>query len=227
MKGPFVEVGMSDCCNDGCSTSPVATVDPVWRRVLWIALVANGTMFLAETAYAFIARSSALQADALDFLGDAANYAVSLWVASMALVWRARAAIAKGITLIVLAVVVLAFAIWRLSTGSSVPEPATMGILGALALVVNVSVALMLFRFRRGDANMRSVWICSRNDAIGNIAVMIAAVGVFGTGTVWPDIIVAAVLATLGLTGGLEIVRRSRAELSSLHSPPLPIGGRP
>jgi len=153
-----------------------------------------------------------LQADALDFFGDAANYAISLGVAGMVLTWRARAAVAKGGTLIVFALWVLGSTVWHTLHGT-LPHAEIMGIVGLAALIANGGVALMLYRFRGGDANMRSVWICSRNDALGNFAVMLAAMGVFGTGTAWPDLIVAAIMGGLGLTGGWQIVRQAQREL--------------
>ena len=203
---------MADSCGEGSCGSANTLNDPRWRRALWIALGINLAMFATEMIAGSAAESRALQADALDFLGDSANYAISLLVAGMALVWRARAALAKGLTLIGLGTWVLVTAVMSALSGSS-PEPGTMGIVGALALVANVGLALMLYRFRTGDANMRSVWICSRNDAIGNVAVMAAAVGVFGSGTAWPDLIVAALLALLGIGGGSQIVRQAWTEL--------------
>lgn len=180
--------------------------------MLWAALIINAAMFGVELYAGAAADSHALKADALDFFGDAANYAISLLVADMALAWRARAALFKGITLVLLGLFVLASTVSSALVGSS-PEPQTMGIIGILALIANLMVALMLFQFRSGDANMRSVWICSRNDAVGNLAVVAAAAGVFGTGTAWPDLIVAAILATLALTGGWQIIRQAQGEL--------------
>jgi Co/Zn/Cd efflux system component len=179
-------------------------------------------MFAIEFYAGAAADSHALKADALDFFGDAANYAISLLVAGMALAWRARAAILKGVTLALLGIFVLGSTVSAAIFGST-PEPQTIGLIGTLALAANAAVALMLFQFRSGDANMRSVWICSRNDAIGNVAVVAAAAGVFGTGTAWPDLIVAAILATLGLTGGWQIIRQARGELRQVrHSHPQP-----
>lgn len=198
-------------CNS-CVSDTQPTVDPRWRRALWIALVVNASMFAVELYAGSAADSHALKADALDFFGDAANYAISLLVAGMALAWRARASLLKGLTLTLLGAYVFASASWAAWHGSS-PQPETMGTIGFLALVANVAVAIMLFRFRSGDSNMRSVWICSRNDAIGNMAVMAAAAGVFGTGTAWPDLIVAGVMATLGVWGGLQIIAQARGEL--------------
>lgn len=200
---------MSASC---CGPRPDPHNSPKWRAALWAALVVNATMFAVELYSGAAADSQALKADALDFFGDAANYAISLLVAGMALAWRARAALFKGVTLALLGVYVLASTLASALIGSS-PEPHTMGIIGLLALAANVAVAVMLFQFRSGDTNMRSVWICSRNDAIGNVAVVAAAAGVFGTGTAWPDLVVAAILATLGLTGGWQIIRQARREL--------------
>lgn len=204
-------------CNSCASGSQQDALDPQWRSALWIALAVNAAMFAVELYAGAAADSHALKADALDFFGDAANYAISLLVAGMALAWRARAALLKGSTLTVLGAYVLGAALWSAIQGSS-PEPQTMGIIGMLALAANVGVALMLFRFRGGDANMRSVWICSRNDAIGNVAVVAAAAGVFGTGTAWPDLVVAGILAGFGLAGGWQIIRQARGELRHVRA---------
>ena len=200
---------MSASC---CAPAKKPAVEPRWRRALWIALVVNAAMFVAELAAGEIADSRSLQADALDFFGDAANYAISLGVAGLALVWRARAALVKGITLAALGSYVMIGALLA-AIGSASPKAEIMGAVGIAALIANVAVALMLYRFREGDANMRSVWICSRNDAIANVAVVGAAVGVFGTGTAWPDLIVAAIMATLGIGGGVKIIRLALVEL--------------
>jgi Co/Zn/Cd efflux system component len=185
--------------------------------VLWIALAINAAMFAVEMIAGVTAHSAALKADALDFLGDSANYAISLGVAGFALQWRARAALLKGASLLLLGIWIIASTVWMAIAGT-LPEAETMGAIGILALIANLVCAVMLWRHRDGDANRRSVWICSRNDAIGNVAVVAAALGVFGTGTAWPDITVAAVLAGLSVTGGWQIVRQARDELR--HSPP-------
>ena len=203
---------MAGCCHDDRCSSTKALNSPHWRRVLWIALAINASMFLAEVAAGVAAGSASLQADAIDFLGDAANYAISLGVAGMALTWRARAAQLKGWSLGVLGAAVLLSTAWHAYAGT-LPKAETMGLVAFLALLANGGVALMLYRFRTGDANMRSVWICSRNDVIGNLAVLAAAAGVFGTGTAWPDLIVAAIMATLGVSGGWQIVRHAHADL--------------
>jgi len=204
---------MACCHDDHCAGAPPLNSSS-WRRALWVALVINGGFFLAEIIAGAAAGSIALQADALDFFGDAANYAISLRVAGMALTWRARAAVVKGGTLGVLALWVLGSTAWHAFYGT-LPRADVMGVVGFAALVANGGVALMLYRFRGGDANMRSVWICSRNDALGNLAVLLAAIGVFGTGTGWPDVMVAAIMGGLGLSGGWQIVRQARDELRS------------
>ena len=200
------------CC--GSDEAGANNNDPTWRRILWIALGLNAIMFGVEIVAGIAADSRALQADALDFLGDAANYAISLGVAGMALVWRARAALVKAATMLAFGLWVLGSAIWGFFVGAS-PDPGTMGAIGSLALAVNLAVAAMLFRYRSGDANMRSVWICSRNDAIGNIAVLAAAIGVFGTGRAWPDLVVASIMAGLAVWGSAEVSKQARGELRS------------
>ncbi len=213
---------MSGCCKHDTCSSNKAQNNPQWRRALWIALGINAGMFLAEIIAGVSAGSASLQADAIDFLGDAANYAISLSVAGMAIVWRARAALLKGWSLAVLATAVLTSTVWHAYAGAS-PGAETMSIVGVVALLANGGVALMLYRFRAGDANMRSVWICSRNDAIGNLAVLAAAAGVFGTGAAWPDLVVAGIMAALGISGGWQIIRHANAELSGSKLTPVKV----
>jgi Co/Zn/Cd efflux system component len=206
---------MAGCCHDDLCQSPAdkqALNSPGWRRALWIALIVNAGMFAAEVVAGVAAGSASLQADALDFLGDSANYAISLGVSGLGLSWRARAALIKGWGLFLLGFWVLATTLWHVIMGTQ-PHAEIMGVVGLLALAANGAVALLLFRFRGGDANMRSVWICSRNDAIGNLAVLAAAAGVFGTGSGWPDTIVAATMAALSLSGGWQIIRQASGEL--------------
>ncbi|MGM3386278.1 cation diffusion facilitator family transporter [Stutzerimonas stutzeri] len=199
----------SKCCDSGGATPAVG---PAFRKALWVALVINLAMFGVEIVSGLRSGSVSLLADAIDFAGDAANYGISLVVLSMGLVWRARAALLKGVTMMTFGLFVLARAGWSLHAGV-LPEPMTMGVIGALALLANVAVALMLYAFREGDSNMRSVWLCSRNDALGNIAVMAAAAGVFGTGSAWPDLGVALVMAGLALSAGYSVIRQASQEL--------------
>lgn len=191
---------------------------PGARLALWLALVGNAGMFAVELGAGLAAGSTALLADSVDFLGDAANYGLALAVLPLALAWRARAALVKGICMGLFGLWVGAMVIRHVMTGT-VPEPYTMGVVGFAALAVNVAVTVILFRFRGGDSNMRAVWICSRNDALGNIAVMLAASGVLATGTAWPDIAVAALMAALALWGSAQVIRQARAELRSTALP--------
>jgi Co/Zn/Cd efflux system component len=201
---------MNDCCSNPLPCSQ----DGRFRRVLWIALLANGAMFFVEAAASWQAESTALLADAVDFLGDAANYGVSLLALAAGALWRSRVALAKGWTMGAYGVLVLAAACWNVLHGAT-PEPLTMAAIAVLALAVNVSVAALLYRFRSGDANMQSVWLCSRNDAIGNVAVLLAAAGVFGTGTLWPDVVVAVILAVLSLAAAHRVIAQALRELRS------------
>ena len=208
---------MSSCCSGtACTANP--PVDPRYRKALWIALVLNATMFAVEFGASWQSGSVSLLADSIDFFGDAGNYALSLAVLGMAATTRAKAAVFKAACMGVFGLFVLAKAAWNLQAGTP-PEAFTMGTIGGVALAVNGGVALMLYRFRTGDANMRSVWICSRNDAIGNVAVMLAALGVFGTGSAWPDLAVAAVMGVLALSGAWSVLRQARVELAPATAP--------
>lgn len=201
------------CCSVPSSSSTQAgKPDPRYRKVLWAALLINALMFAVEFGASWTSGSVSLLADSIDFFGDAGNYAISLAVLGMAAATRARAALFKAACMGAFGLFVLARTLWSVQAGMP-PEPITMGAIGFAALAANVSVAVMLFRFRTGDANMRSVWICSRNDAIGNLAVMAAAMGVFGTGSAWPDLAVAAAMGLLALTGAATVIRQARAEL--------------
>jgi len=183
-----------------------------YRGILQVALAANTVMFAVELIGGLHANSVSLIADAVDFAGDAANYGLSLAVLSMAAVWRSRAALIKGLSMGGYGAFVLVHALWNFVVGS-VPEPAIMGVIGALALVVNVAVAGMLYAYREGDANMRSVWLCSRNDAIGNIAVIVAAGAVTWLHTGWPDVFIALLMGSLALLSACSVVRQARSEL--------------
>lgn len=195
-----------------CCPPPLPSADPAYRKVLWIALLLNAAMFAVEIAGGVQSGSVSLLADAIDFLGDAANYALSLAVLSMALAWRAKASLLKAASMAGFGLFVFGRALWAALNGEP-PQPLTMGAVALLALAVNVLVAWLLYRYRNGDSNMRSVWICSRNDAVGNIAVAFAALGVFGTGAAWPDLLVAAGMAALALTGAWSVMKQARAEL--------------
>src|SRR6476660_1986972 len=200
---------MADCC---CAPPPF-NPDPhrgnvAYRRVLWAVLAINAVMFVIEIAAGLAAGSASLQADALDFLGDAANYAISLLVVGMALRYRASAALAKGLTMGLFGLWVMSTVFWHAVHGT-LPSAFTMGTVGMAALLANAASFGLLWSYRQGDANMRSAWICTRNDVLGNLAVLLAALGVFGTGTGWPDVIVATIMAGLALQGAWVVLRRS------------------
>ncbi|ADZ72644.1 cation transporter [Polymorphum gilvum] len=200
---------MGACC--GHEHGPFDGVSADYRRRLWLVIAINAAMFAVEMGAGQAAGSQALQADALDFLGDALTYGLSLAVIGAHLRIRAAAALAKGLSLFAMGAWVLGQTVWR-SLYGGVPEPAVMGAVGVLALAANVASVLLLMRYKDGDANVRSVWLCSRNDAIGNVAVMVAALGVWGTASGWPDLIVAAIMAGLFLSSSAQIVRQALAE---------------
>jgi Co/Zn/Cd efflux system component len=202
---------MMDCC-DHCQTFDPERGNPSYRRALWIVLAINAGMFLVEIGAGLAAGSASLQADALDFLGDAANYGISLLVAGMALRYRAMAAFAKGVSMGAFGLWVIATVVWHAVQGT-LPSAVMMGAVGFAALAANAVSFGILWFYRTGDANMRSAWICTRNDVLGNLAVLLAALGVFGTGTGWPDILVAATMAALALQGASTVLRQSLGEM--------------
>ncbi|WP_417515979.1 cation transporter [Minwuia sp.] len=184
-----------------------------YRRRLWLVIAINAGMFGVEGVAGLLSGSRALQADALDFFADAVTYGMSLAVIGMSLRVRATAAMAKGISLLLMGLWVLASTAWGV-VAQATPAAETMGAIGFLALLANLASVAVLMSYRDGDANVRSVWLCSRNDAIGNIAVMIAALGVWGTATGWPDLIVAGIMAGLFLWSAVGIIRQARGELA-------------
>jgi len=201
------------CCDDDCH---VATADAGYRRILWAALGINAVMFLVEIVASFVAGSMSLRADALDFLGDAANYAVALAVVGLSLQWRAGAALLKGGVMGLFGFWVAGSTVYN-AIAATVPKAELMGIIGLLALAANLCVAILLYRYRQGDSQAMSVWLCTRNDCIVNIAVMIAGAGVWASQTPWPDIAVAAVVATLGITSAIRISRQALREIRGAH----------
>jgi Co/Zn/Cd efflux system component len=197
-----------------CGPTDIQRSDPAYRGVLWAVLAINAAMFAIEIGAGLAAGSASLQADALDFLGDAGNYAISLFVVGMALRYRAMAALIKGATMAVFGAWVVGIAIWH-AIHDTLPHAFTMGAVGIGALVANAASFALLWAYRGGDAHMQSAWICTRNDVLGNVAVLAAATGVFGTGAGWPDLIVAAIMAVLALQGAWLVVKRAQGELQS------------
>jgi cation diffusion facilitator family transporter len=183
-----------------------------YKRRLWLVIAINASMFLLEIVAGAISGSQALQADALDFAADAATYGISLAVIGTSIAVRARAALLKALSLTMMALWVLGSTAYHVLV-LGLPRAEIMGAIGVLALVANLASVLILVRYKDGDANVRSVWLCSRNDAIGNVAVMCAALGVWGSATKWPDLLVAAIMATLFLSSSFQILRQSMREL--------------
>ena len=210
---------MGETCCGHHHEADAHRADPGYRRVLWIVLAINAAMFAVEIGAGLAAGSAALQADALDFLADAGNYAISLLVVGMALRYRALAALAKGLTMGVFAAWVLGIAAWNAIQGT-LPGALTMGTVGFAALLANAASFGLLWAYRGGDANMRSAWICTRNDVLGNLAVLLAAAGVFGIGAGWPDLIVAATMAALAAQGAVAVIRQALSELRIGAAPP-------
>jgi Co/Zn/Cd efflux system component len=206
--------GCTDCPSDVISR---ASSDSLFRRVLWVALLANLSMFFVEVVASQVGNSMSLQADALDFFSDSANYGISLFVVGMALTARAKASLLKGATMALFGTWVIGNAAYRAMIGSE-PDPATMGSIAVLALLVNVAVAFLLYRHRNGDSNKQSIWLCSRNDAIGNVAVMLAAAGVFASASRWPDLLVAAIIAALNISAAVHVIQLAWSELGSTHT---------
>ena len=199
----------TSCCDH--SSDPLRG-NEAYRRALWAVLAINASMFLVEIGAGLASGSASLQADALDFLGDSANYVISLFVVGMALRYRAMAAFAKGATMGIFGLWVIGVALWH-AMHATLPGALTMGAVGFAALIANLASFALLWAYRGGDANMRSAWVCTRNDVLGNLAVLLAALGVFGTGTGWPDVIVAGIMATLALQGSWTVIAQALTEL--------------
>lgn len=203
---------MAGCCGHNANFDGVSDD---YKRRMWIVIALNATMFFVEMTAGHLAKSQALQADALDFAGDALTYGISLAVIGASIQVRTNAALFKGITLLLMGLWVLCSTVYRVFY-IGVPEAETMGIIGFLALLTNLSSVLLLMKYKEGDANVRSVWLCSRNDAIGNIAVMLAALGVWSTSTGWPDLAVATIMASLFLSSAFQIIRQALEEKSDM-----------
>lgn len=204
---------MSASCGHDCEFDGT---DPKFKRALWVVVAINVIMFMVEIIAGEIAGSQALKADALDFLADAVTYTISLAVIGAALRTRALAALGKGISLLLMGLWVFGSTLYTVLS-PQVAQADVMGVIAVMALLANLASVLILMKWREGDANVRAVWLCSRNDAIGNVAVMLAAVGVFGTGTAWPDLLVAGIMATLFLSSSYQIIQQSRKELKHSH----------
>jgi len=206
----YIRAMSANCCCD-CRENDPQRGNPSYRRILWIVLAINAVMFAVEIGAGLAAGSASLQADALDFLGDAGNYAISLFVVGIELRYRAMAALAKGSTMAIFGLWVLAITGWH-TWQETLPYAFTMGAVGFTALAANAASFALLWSHRGGDANMRSAWICTRNDVLGNLAVLLAALGVFRTSAGWPDVMVATIMASLALQGAFTVIRQARVE---------------
>ncbi len=196
----------------GCGSNPAFDgMDPAYMRVLWVVIALNGIMFVAETAAGHLAGSLALQADALDFLGDTLTYGLSLYVIGMPLRTRAKAALLKGVSLGLMGLWVLGSTLYQ-TLVLNTPAAEVMSVMAVLAFGANLASVLLLRRYKDGDANVRSVWLCSRNDMLGNVGVMLAALGVWALGNAWPDLIVAAIMAGLFLSSSVSILKQAWRE---------------
>lgn len=207
---------MSACCGSGAVFDGVSVA---YRRRLWAVIAINALMFVVEIVGGSLAGSKALQADALDFLGDALTYGISLAVIGYPIAVRSAAALFKGATLALMGLWVFGSTIWH-AFFIGVPEAEVMGAIGFLALSANLLSVGLLVRYKDGDANVRSVWLCSRNDAIGNVAVMLAALAVWALGSGWPDIIVAGAMAALFLSSAFRITAQALAERREARAAP-------
>jgi Co/Zn/Cd efflux system component len=217
LKLPTPNAAVEHGDGDACCASAVDTSVSHYKRVLWAVLAVNAAMFAVEISAGLMAGSASLQADALDFLSDAANYALSLMVVGMTLRARATAALVKGVSMGALGLWVLVVTGWQ-AWHHTLPQAITMGAVGLSALLANAASFALLWRYRSGDSNMHSAWICTRNDVLGNCAVLVAAAGVFGMSAGWPDLIVATIMVALGLQGATAVVRRAAGELARSSS---------
>ena len=206
----------ASCSHDHNHTIDFDPKNAGFKRVLWIALILNLGMFFVEVIYGVLSHSLSLRADAIDFLGDSANYFVTLFILNSAIQTKAKVSIAKASFMLLFGLWVLAEAGFRFFS-NQVPDSFTMSWVGILALAVNALVAVLLFKFKDGDSNMQSIWLCSRNDAIGNLAVILASGGVFALSSKWPDLVVAISMAGLAIHSALQILRSAKNELTHGH----------
>lgn len=197
--------------------TPATSITQKYRRVLWIALLLNAAMFFIEVISGIKASSTSLLADSLDFLSDAVSYGTSIFVLDLALPMRAKAAMFNALSMILYGIFILGKALYGFFF-QVMPNHQTMGIVAILGLLVNVFVALLLYRYRSGDSNRRSIWLCSGYDAFGNIAVMLAAAGVSITHTVYPDLLAAVLIASFSIWGALQVRAHAQRDMSQTNT---------
>jgi len=197
---------MASCCED--KSCDIIALQASHARVLWIVLAINAVMFAVEGTAGLLAHSTALLADALDMLGDALVYGFSLFVLDRSARWQAGASFAKGIFMLAFGFGVLAEALHKVFE-PVMPNVETMGLIGALALLANLVCFTLLYRHRADNLNMSSIWLCSRNDLIANVGVIMAAAASFLLVSRWPDIVVGSLIAGLFLHSAIDVLRRS------------------
>ena len=211
---------MANCCEDkGCE---ITALRENHGRVLWIVLVINAVMFLVEGSAGLFAHSTSLLADALDMLGDALVYGFSLFVLARSARWQAGAALAKGGFMLAFGLGVLGEAAYKVLY-PIMPGVETMGVIGGVALAANLVCFFLLYRHRSDNLNMRSTWLCSRNDLMANVGVLAAAGGSFLLASRWPDIIVGCIIAGLFLSSAFSVLRQSVRALRASPETPLQI----
>jgi Co/Zn/Cd efflux system component len=205
---------MAGCCSGSCNFDGISAAYK--RALIWVIAI-NGLMFFVEMGAGLGAQSQALQADALDFLGDTFTYGISLWAIGKSMALRSNVALFKGYSLLLMALWVFSSTLYRLFILNT-PNAYTMGGIAILAFTANIISVLLLMKYKDGDANVRSVWLCSRNDAIGNLVVLLAASGVWATGTAFPDLAVAFIMASLFLSSSWQIIKQARQEKKQINS---------
>ena len=208
---------MDSCCET--KAQEIAALRGKHKTVLTMVLTINAVLFLVEATAGLLGNSTALLADSLDMLGDSLVYAFSLCVLWRSAAWKAKAALLKGAIMAVFGAGVLLEVSYKMISGI-VPSAATMGIIGTVVLLGNGICFLLLFRHRSDDLNMRSTWLCSRNDILANLSVLVAAIGVREFAASWPDVLVGAAIAALFLRSAFTVLRESFLELRILRSQP-------
>jgi cation diffusion facilitator family transporter len=206
---------MDACCEH--KTEEINTLRGEHRKVLVLVLAINAVLFIVEAVAGLLAHSTALLADSLDMFGDSLVYGFSLYVLWRSAEWKAMAAVVKGVIMALFGAGVLIEAVYKIAAGVT-PAAETMGIIGLLVLIGNGVCFLLLFRHRSDDLNMRSTWLCSRNDIIANIAVLIAAGGVAYFRSIWPDVLVGGIIAVLFLRTAFTVLSESIQEYRDLRS---------
>lgn len=201
---------MKGCCSN---EDEIQLMKQSHGRVLWIVLAINASMFLVELVVGVLSQSTALMADSLDMLGDALVYSFSLFVLGKGIKWEAKASVLKGVIMLSFGIGVLAEAVYKI-LNPVVPEAGSMGITGAAALVMNSICFYLLWKHRGDNLNMQSTWVCSRNDLIGNVGVIIASGLTAVTASKWPDIAIGLSIAAMFVNSAIQVLREAKSALA-------------